>query len=113
MITRQPFTTENVQKINDLLMEGIAKIEANFADASYPKEKARKITFEIVFEPNKSDPDEIETKLFMEPKFPKRYGKLVKTVMRQGRILVEEGPEDVELFGQNVMPIDRKEGTND
>lgn len=113
MITRLPFTTENVQKINELLMEGVAKVEANFSDPMYPKDKPRKIVMEIVFQVDKRDPDQIETAIFMEPKMPKRYGKAVKTVLRQGRLLVEEGPEDVDLFGNNVTPIDRKEVAND
>lgn len=98
MVSRLPFTTETVPKINDHLQERLKEVEANFANEAYPPEKPRHIDIRITFEPDKADPNEITTKIFSECKLPKRYGKKVNTVLRDGRIMVEEGPEDVPLF---------------
>jgi hypothetical protein len=108
MIERVPFTTDNVGKINDLVQEGLREIEKNFADESYPPDKQRELILRIVFEPSKADPTEISAVLFKAVKFPKRYGKLVNSVIREGRIFVEKGPEQ-ETIPRNVFPLKENE----
>ena len=111
MVERKPFNTQTVTQINDHIQERLAEVEQNFANESYPCDKAREIVIRIRFEPEESDVTEVITKIFSETKLPKRLGKRVNTVVRGGKILVELGPEETPLFA-NVSPIVR-EGSND
>lgn len=103
MITRKPFSTEAVPEIDSHLQERLREVEANFENEAYPRDKPRKITLEIIFEPDRHDPDEITAKVFSACKLPKRYGKKVNAVMKNGKIMVEEGPEDMPLFPSNKV----------
>ena len=98
MSTRKPFGTDAVPEIDAHIQERLREVEQNFSNPAYPEGKNREINVKIVFEPDKHDPSEITTKIFSECKLPKRYGKKVSTVLKDGRILVEDLPKDKPLF---------------
>lgn len=102
---RLPFIAENLPQLDEMLREGMAEIEANLLDNSYPLLGPRELILRIRVERPKRDPDEIETAVFKEVKVPKRQGKAIKTVLRQKRILVEKTEEDQPLFPEKVARI--------
>lgn len=102
MTDRFPFTTESVPEINAHLQERLKEVEENFNNSFYPQDKPRSIRLDIVFEPSKKDPTMVTAYVSSETKLPKRLSKMVPTVVRNGKILVERSPEDTPLFPENV-----------
>lgn len=107
MIERVPLSAKTTKEIDEMLQERLAQVQENLQDESYPKRAPREIILRIRFEPDR-DADEIITKLFSNIKLPARYGKKLNTVIRDGKILVEQGPEDIPMFNEEALKSARE-----
>lgn len=96
---RKPFTAANVPEIDKHLQERLRQVEDNFGDdKAYPSSEKREILLRIVFMPNKKVEGDVDIAVFSDVKLPKRRGNPTAGVLRNGKILLEDFPEEQPLF---------------